>query len=274
MGVQVRLVVYHQQEEHVREVARKAFREAKRLDELLSDYKADSELSQLGNLAYPSAVEVSPELFRLLKISKEFYKASNGYFDVSSGELFKLWRAAKGTGKEPDQNAVAKAKSHAGMDSVLLDEESSMVLLKKPNMHFDLGGIAKGFASEKLLEIFRQNQITTALIDFGGSLAIGDAPASNGWTIKINDRNRSLENIYVSSSGSRFQYLEIDGRIYSHIIDPVKGIGIEYQKTITVIDTSGVRADAIATSLSVLPEKFKKAFLATMPVKEVIVHDS
>jgi len=268
MGVQVRLVAYHgtshEDEEYVRRVSARAFKEAKRLDDLLSDYKPESELSRLGRLAYPEAAEVSPELFEILLLAKEIYNLSDGYFDVSSGEVFRLWRTARETGELPPSGGMEGARKRSGMDKVLLDEETSMVLLKSANMQFDLGGIAKGYASERLLDIFRVSNIPAVLIDFGGSLAIGDAPRKGGWNVKINDENRSLANVFVSSSGSSFQYLEIDGKVYSHIVDPHSGQGIQGKRTFSVIDSNGARADAISTTLSVMPKNRHELFLATM----------
>ena len=272
MGVQVKLVVYGSDEGPVRELSRQAFKEAKRLDDLLSDYKIESELSQLGDRAYPSAVEVSPDLFELLKLSKEIYEISEGYFDISSGELYKLWRNARIEGEPPTEDSINNARKRAGMDKVLLDPESSMVLLKAPFMKFDLGGIAKGYASERLLEIFRQNRMPVVLVDFGGSLAIGDSPPDGEWKVSIDGQSRSLSNIYLSSSGSDYQFLEIDGRTYSHIVNPNTGEGLGGSNTVIVMHSSGAWADAVSTTLFVLPKDKRGDFLSKINGVEVIDH--
>ena len=136
-------------------------------------------------------------------------------------------------------------------------------------MHLDVGGIAKGYIAQKVIDYLHINGIEAALADAGGDISIGKAPPGiAGWIVGVNvpettddlmSRKLLLSNCSVATSGDAYQYMEHDGIKYSHIIDPRTGYGVSYQRNVTVIAKDGATADWLATACSILSiEESKK----------------
>ena len=267
MGVPFRISLYCREEAVANNAARTAFTRVKELNRLLSDYEPDSELMQLCRRSEPGRpVEVSPELFFILKRALALSKASDGAFDVTVGPVVQLWREARRSRTLPDPAQLAAARERVGWQSVRLDEKHRTVELLKPDMRLDLGGIAKGYAGDEALRVLKRHGITRALIAAAGDIVVGDPPPGrNGWRIGIApldspegppSRYLRLENAAVSTSGDAFQYVEIDGVRYSHIIDPRTGLGLTTRSSVTVVAKDGITADSLASAVSVLgPER-------------------
>ncbi len=266
MGVQARLVLYTSSEVSAKTAAKAAFEEANRLNLIFSDYEPESELSRMSKMAYPEAFQISEELLDVLILSKKFYDLSEGSFDVSAGSLTQLWRRSRREKSLPSGSALQDAKERLGMNSIRLDREASMVLLDKPNMVFDLGGVAKGYAAAKMLGILRAFGCPQSMIEFGGELALGEAPPdSDGWKIDIQGKAYEIQDVFVSSSGSDFQFVEIDGVQYSHVLDTKTGLGLPFHHSLSVIHGNGPEADALSTTLSLIPKEKWSIFNSLFP---------
>jgi thiamine biosynthesis lipoprotein len=266
MGTLFHLTLYAPNQAEGDAAAKAAFARVAELDGIMSDYRATSELMQLCQKAGGDPVRVSEELFFVLARAQQVSGRSEGAFDVTVGPVVKLWRRARRTQQLPDHKDLAEALALVGWDKVKLDEKARTVQLTKAGMQLDLGGIAKGYTGDEVLAVLRRHKITRALVAAGGDIVAGDAPPdAKGWSIGIaplEDPNNKptryliLHNAAVSTSGDAEQYVEIDGKRYSHIVDPRTGIGLVGRMSVSVVAPHGIIADSLTKVAAVLgPEK-------------------
>jgi thiamine biosynthesis lipoprotein len=265
MGTEFRIVLYAPNETIAKKAADAAFARIAELDGIMSDYKSTSELMQLCKKAGGEAVSVSDDLLKVLTRALEISRLTEGAFDVTVGPVVRLWRRARRTMKLPDADELAAARKLVGWQQVEVDAKAKTVKLATRGMLLDLGGIAKGYAAQAALEVLRRHGITRALVAASGDIAVSDAPpGAAGWKIGVAPLENpnakpshylSLTNAAVSTSGDTEQYVEIDGKRYSHIVDPKTGLGLTTRMTVTVINTDGKTSDGLATGLCVLGPK-------------------
>lgn len=260
MGVQFRFVLYAESAKIGEEALTKAAARADELDRIFSDYLSDSEIMQLAKRPVDLPLEISPDLWRLLQMSETIRRDSEGAFDVTAGPLTRLWRLARKRNRLPERGELKTAVDlvRAGGFSLV---EPSAVKLKVVNMRFDFGGIAKGYAADECLAIFRQMGLESGLVAASGDLALGKAPPGEpGWKVglasldggEVGAQSICLSDCGVATSSDSQQAIEVDGVRYSHIVDPRTGQAIQGRSSVTVIADSAARADAWATALSVL----------------------
>jgi thiamine biosynthesis lipoprotein len=261
MGTTFRLVLYAPDEATARQAARAAFARAAELDNIMSDYKATSELMQLCKKAGGEPVRVSEDLFAILTRSQDVARRSKGAFDVTVGPLVRLWRRARRTRRLPDPKELAEALKRVGYDKIRLDPQRRTVQLLVAGMLLDLGGIAKGYAADELLAVLRRYGITRALVAAGGDIAVGGPPPdAPGWKIAIEplssaaqpERYLLLTHAAVSTAGDAHQHVEIDGKRYSHIIDPRTGQALVGRSSVTVVAPDGTTTDGLDTAINVM----------------------
>ncbi|HCR48656.1 MAG TPA: hypothetical protein DIW24_03430 [Bacteroidetes bacterium] len=260
LGMQVRIVLFSEDEAKAITDARQAFAEIDRLDAIFSDYRVDSELNILVRQAVDSALVVSPELFSVLTRAQEMAAWSDGAFDVTVGPLSQLWRKARRLQTLPTADELGQAKQNTGWRLMRLFPASGKVLLLRHGLQLDLGGIAKGFIAEAALNELRKAGCPHAMVEIGGEVAIGAPPPStNGWLVHLpNDSQKPLHllrDVTVSTSGDTEQFMELNGVRYSHILDPRTGLGLTSRVSVTVIASDGALSDALSTTLSVLGEQ-------------------
>lgn len=258
MGTTVRVVLYAPSAERAERGRQAAFAVMKEVDDRMSDFKPESELSRLNQAAGKGPQRVSPPLLEVLKTSAWTADVSGGAFDVTVGPLVRLWRRSRKEKRLPTPEELAEARARTGAEN--LEIAGDAVALKKDGMAIDLGGIAKGYACDRALAALKELGLTRALIDAGGGMALGDPPPDKpGWRIGLlGDPSRILvlKNCGVSTAGDVEQFVEIDGKRYSHIIDPATGLGLTNQAMATVIAPTGLLSDALDTPICVLgPER-------------------
>lgn len=262
MGTLVRITIYAPGEQVARAAFRAAFDRIRGLDGILSDYRLDSELNQITKAAVGRAVPVSEDLFVVLARSQELAEATGGAFDITQGPVIRLWREARKSARGPDPAAVQEAASRSGFRKLHLDEERRTVTLDIEGMALDVGAIGKGYAASAAIEVLGGLGVRSALVALSGDLAFSEAPPGRrGWRIGVHSGDPSvvsvpavleLTNAAVSTSGSSEQHVDIDGRRYSHIIDPSSGMGLVDDITVTVIAQHGLDADGLDTAISIL----------------------
>ncbi len=259
MGVQVKIIVYAENEPKAMIAARAAYRRFGELDAMMSDYRADSELSELCEKAVERPVEVSPELFTVLWRAQEVAKWSSGAFDVTVGNLVQLWRRARKTKVFPTEAERNAALALTGWQKMTLDPAKHTVRLQIAGMRLDLGGIAKGYADDCALEVLRHHGIRSALVSAGGDIVVSDPPpGEKGWRIEIENPEPNapkyvlLANKAISTSGDKFQFVEFEGKRYSHVVDPKTGLGLTEHWTGTVIANDGLTSDSLSTAVTIL----------------------
>lgn len=263
MGLPFRIVLYAPDESKARSAADAVFQRVAELNDILSDYDTDSELSRLSRTAGESrAVRVSDDLWRVLRCSQEMAERSQGAFDITVGPTVSLWRKARRERKLPDPTRLEAARAAVGYRHLRLDSRKRTATLLQPGMRLDLGGIAKGYAVDEALKILRAHGIQRALVAGGGDMAVSDPPpGQKGWRIELapldvtnapSARFVLLKRAALATSGDLFQHLEIDGKRYSHIVDPRTGLGLTDHSLVTVVARDCMTADSLATAVSVL----------------------
>ena len=267
MGLQVRVLLYASDEKTAFSAASAAFDEVGRLDAIFSDYRADSELMRLVARAGAGPIGVSSDLFTVLSDALTMSKRTRGAFDPTVGPLVRLWREARSTGQLPDASRLARARAIVGSQAVALDTANQTVSLLREGMQLDLGGIAKGYATDRALDVLADHGIERALIEFGGDVRVGaPPPGASGWQVEVAQadsahRYLSLAHAAVASSGDTEQFVDIDGIRYSHVVDPFSGRGLSTRTAATVIASDGMTADALATALTILDPAEGQALL-------------
>jgi thiamine biosynthesis lipoprotein len=263
MGSEFKILLYSSTEEEARRASRAAFDRIAALDRRFSDYDPTSELMRLCERSGGPPVEVSHDLFDILQRCQAMYRRSEGLFDVTIGPVGRLWRRARRDRKLPDPDAIAQARARVGFEHVALDPEARTVQLRLPDMKLDLGGIAKGYASQAALEVLRNQGCPRALVAGAGDIVAGDPPPdAQGWTIGVaplEEPGSSRPSLFlsvrrqaVSTSGDAERFVEIDGRRYSHIVDPRIGLGVVDRASVTVVADEGAMADCLATTIYLL----------------------
>lgn len=275
MGTFASLSVPRQDRQHLQRLAatvKEIFRE---LDETLSLYKPDSELSQLRGAAGRNAVPISDRTREILEIASRYVELSGGAFEPTLGPLVRLWGFNDGALPETplDRETVASALRRVGYHRLVLTERTAY--LEAPGMAVDLGGIAKGYAVDvayaRLLDMKAEN----GMINLGGNIRCwGLARGRKPWKVGVQDpfdRERLVgtieltDGMAVASSGNYERFVTIDGKRYAHIIDPRSGYPVEGMAGVTVISRSAVEADAMSTALFVLGPREARPVLDRLP---------
>ena len=284
MGMQVSLTVYAPSRKVADEACRAAFARIAELEDVMSDYRPDSELSRLCTQAGGPPVQVSEDLFTLLALAHDLAERSGGALDATVGPYVQLWRQARKSGELPTDEQWQAAGELVGYRKVRLEAEQRTVQLDEAGMRLDLGGIAKGYALDQALATLRGHGITRALASAGGDIALGDPPPGRkGWRIRVwekrghhtNSARRlpnwygvpfvSLHNCAISTSGDTEQFVEIDGKHYSHIIDPRCGLRHGEPILATVIAPDATTSDGLATACVVLGEEAARELVEATP---------
>jgi len=282
MAVPVKIVLYASDKAIAESAAEAAFRRMRELNEILSDYDAASELRRLCDTAVEGrAAAVSDELWRVLSCAQSLSERTGGAFDVTVGPVVRLWRRARRREQMPSPERLEVARQLVGYRLVRLHPERRAVELLKPGMRLDLGGIAKGYAVDEALDTLRKHGVDRALVDAGGDIRLGGPPPdSPGWIIGVAaleadappSRYLWLADRAIATSGDTWQYVEIEGKRYSHLVDPRTGLGLTDHSSVTVIAPDGITADALASAVSVLgPEEGLKLIENTPDTAAFIV---
>ncbi|UCE46817.1 MAG: FAD:protein FMN transferase, partial [Phycisphaerales bacterium] len=191
MGTFARVVVVAESQDAGLKCVRAAMAEIHKVDELMSDYKDDSEIGQVNKKAAKERVPVSDSTFEVLRKSVEFSKLTDGAFDITVGPLMDLFRQAKENGVAPTSEQIAEAKSKVGFEKLKLDSDKRTVQFAVEAMRLDLGGIAKGYAIDKAIEAARRSGALGAMVDIGGDIRCFGSPPQGRehWLIAVQDPN-------------------------------------------------------------------------------------
>lgn len=257
MGAVYTIIVYGTDRDKMEAAVDAALDEAHRLDGLLSNYQPASEWSQVNRDAASKPVKVSPELFRLLAACDAYSRASEGAFDISVGPLMKVWGFFKGTGKLPETGAVTAALTDVGYRHVHLDAAAQTVSFDRAGVELDPGGIGKGYAVDRMVEILKQNGIERALVEGSGSsiYGLGAPPAEpRGWTANIRDPGNPnttatqifLKDMSLSTSGSYEKFFKANGKTYAHIMDPRTGFPAQGAASVSIMAPRTIDSEAWA----------------------------
>lgn len=282
MGSDFRIALYSADETTANRAARAAFDRVAALNKKLSDYDPESELSRLSATSGQGRrVKISDDLWLVLERSQRLAVQTGGAFDVTVGPLTKMWRSARRTKQFPSADRMTEARAAVGYRFLKLDAAERTAELTQPRMRLDLGGIAMGYAADEALRIIGEHGFRHAMIDASGDVVCSAAPpGERGWKIGLAplaengppSRFVYLEHAALTTSGDAFQFVEIEGRRYSHIVDPQTGLGLTVRSSVTVVAKDCISADSLATAVSVLgPERGLKLIESTPDAATLIV---
>jgi thiamine biosynthesis lipoprotein len=262
MAVPIKLTFYDVDAAHATRAAEAVFQRFAQINRSMSDFDPDSELSRLSATAGSGrAVPVSAELWTVLACAQQVAQRSDGAFDVTIGPLVRLWRRARRQKQLPSPERIQAARQLVGFRLMRLDPQRRTVELLRPGMLLDLGGIAKGYAADQGLAVLRGFGIRRALVYAGGDIGLGEPPPDRpGWTVAVGltspqgppAQTLLVSRSAVSTSGDMWQFVVLDGRRYSHIVDPKTGMGLTDRATVTVVGPQGMLTDAMSKVVAVL----------------------
>jgi FAD:protein FMN transferase len=266
MGTTFTIFVYAANQDRASEYFEIAFDEIERVEEALSDYRPTSELSRINRLAADETVTTDPEVFKFLQTSMGFSRRSGGAFDITVGPLMRAWGFFRGKGHYPAPEELSNARKSTGWEHVRLDPQKRTVHFDIQGMSLDPGGIGKGYAVERVVNLLREAGVKAALVDAGSSTiyAIGAPAGTNGWTIQVprpGDRAHSISTVVLrdtslSTSGNYEKFFTLNGQIYCHIMDPRTGEPLQGTLQTTVITPNATDSDALSLIMFVMgPEK-------------------
>jgi FAD:protein FMN transferase len=252
-------------------IASEAFDEVDRIDRLMSHYKTSSELSRVNREAAAHPVSVDPELFALIAESLRYARESDGAFDITVGPLMKAWGFFRGGGRLPSADEVAAARRRVGSSHVILDAAAGSIAFDEPGVELDLGGIAKGYAVDRVVRRLRERRVSAALISAGGSTiyGLGAPPGLDAWPVDIADpidggkiaATVPLKDRALSVAGSSEKFFEADGVRYSHIMDPRTGVPARGVLSVAVLAPTGTAGDALDDAFFVLGVDASRSYL-------------
>lgn len=259
MGTVINLTMYDDVDEEIFEGAFDVIRDIEKKMSLQID---TSELNEINKNGYDNFVEVSDETSFVIEKGIDYSQISQGYFDITIGPAVKLWGIGSKDAKVPSDDDLKVALSKVDYRDVEIEDKK--VKLNSQGMIVDLGGIAKGFAADKVVDYLKSNGIEKAIVDLGGNIyTLGSKEDDSPWTIGIqNPYNEargdflgslSVEDKSVVTSGVYERYLEEDNKKYHHILDPFKGYPVDNElMSVTIVSDKSLDGDALSTAVFAL----------------------
>jgi len=244
-----------------RQAVEAAYGQLNEINDLMSDYVADSEVGRINALKAGQSMVVSDHTLYVLQQAAKLSEATGGAFDVTCRPMVQLWKKAGSDNKMPTDQELQTAVAKTGSSKLAIDPDARTVTPTVDGVQIDLGGIAKGYALDLAVERIKAEGATGGLVDVGGDVLAFGSRSSDGspWVIGIKHPFRTglfgkvaINDRAIATSGLQQRFFEIDGRRYSHIIDPRTGRPVQEAPSVTVIAQSGLLADVWATVLSVL----------------------
>ncbi|WP_047445676.1 FAD:protein FMN transferase [Alistipes sp. ZOR0009] len=242
-----------------------AVTEIQRIEELLTTFKDSSQTNRINQNAGIAPVAVDREVFDLISRSVRISALTQGAFDITYGSLDKrFWNFDTKMTSLPDPKVAKQSVSLISYKNVILDNERCTVFLKKSGMRIGFGGIGKGYAADRAKLVMQKNGVASGVVNASGDLTVwGKQPNGDSWTIGVANPDLAdesfssfkIDNASVATSGNYEKFAVIDGKRYSHTIDPKTGFPVSGIKSVTIITTSAELADAMATPVTVMGVK-------------------
>ena len=284
MGSSFEITVVAEDEDFAKESLAIAKKEIIRIENLISSWDQKSETSRINRNAGIAAVKVSKELFDLIFRAQQISKLSSGAFDLTFAAIDKLWNFDGRESEMPNPDTLKASVFNIGYQLIELDEESLTVFLPKKGMKIGFGAIGKGYAADRAKQLLVERGVLGGIINASGDMNTwGTKPDGSSWTIGIvNPMNNkkvfswfSLEHNAVVTSGDYEKFTQINGRRYSHIIDPRTGIPSQGIVSCTVFAGKAELADAIATAIFVMGVESGLFLIDQLPdIEAILIDDS
>jgi thiamine biosynthesis lipoprotein len=272
-GIPLKVVAYERSPSEFRDDMEAVKARAGELERQFNRFDADSDLSRINREAAVTPIEVSGDLATVFARSFRWYAQSGGAFDPTVAPLIELWRVSGEGGRVPSEEELDRARGIVGLKEVALTHDGR-VLFAREGMALDFGAIAKGFIADEVARLLKERGVKRGIVDIGGNaLAFGEGSFTFGVAdpSSLRDSENLMGTVDVSggaviTSGNYERFVTIEGKRYSHIIDPRTGKPIANGlMAVTVIGGEGADADAMATSLMVLGKEKGLELLSSMP---------
>jgi thiamine biosynthesis lipoprotein len=278
MGTVLEITLVAESDAEGRAALDAAFAEVDRLSGMLTTFDPDSELMRMNRAAGQGPRAVDPELARVLALSLEHSRATRGSFDPTVGPLVELWARAAARGAVPGDGEIAAARARVGAGNVAVGADGR-VALARPGVSVDLGGVAKGYALDRILPVLERFGVEAALLNFGRSStwAVGRPPDARAWRLLAPGPGAAplgvleLTDRALAVSGSLGQSIEIGGRRYGHVLDPRSGRPLERELEAYVVAPDAALAEALSKAVLVLGPAEGLAVVAARPGCEALL---
>ncbi|MDD5218519.1 MAG: FAD:protein FMN transferase [Candidatus Omnitrophica bacterium] len=261
MGAANEIIIAGKNRAERERILKEAFKILHAIDGKMSLYQSSSEIARLNAKGFAEPQQVSPETFEVIEKSAEAYRETGGAFDITILPLMRLWGFYGKKHGVPAEEAIQQTLLLTGTNRLRLDPQNSKVGFSVPGMGIDLGGIAKGYACDKVVTYLKSQGIQCALVNIGGTVyALGLSPNGKPWRVGLRHPRDPgmvfqvlpLENQAVATSGDYAQFFIADGKRYAHILDPQTGYPARHLVSVSVIAPSATTADILSTALFVL----------------------
>ena len=274
MGNRFEISVVSDDEQWAANVVESAIFEIRRIEQLLTTFNQSSQTSEINAHAGIKPVKIDKEVFNLIYRSIRISELTQGAFDITYGSIDKrLWNFDNTMTSLPDKETAKKMVRLINYKNIVLDKKAETVFLKEKGMRIGFGGIGKGYAADRARLILEQNGVAGGVVNAAGDLTTwGTQPNGKPWTVGIADPNAAqhpfsyadISNMAVATSGNYEKYVTIDGKKYSHTIDPKTGLPVSGIKSVTIICSNAELADALATPVTVMGIKAGLALINQM----------
>lgn len=239
-----------------------AINEIRRIERLLTTFADDSQTNLINQHAGIKPVKVDREVFNLISRSTRISELTDGAFDISYGSVDKrLWNFDRSMTSLPDEETAKAMVRLINYKNVLLDEPGCTVMLKEEGMRIGFGGIGKGYAAEMAKALLQKEGVTSGIVNASGDLSCWGCQANGKpWTIGIANPDNAhlpfawmnITGMAVATSGNYEKYISINGKKYSHTINPKTGLPVTGIKSVTIISPNAELSDAMATPVTIM----------------------
>ena len=279
MGTVGRITIYSDRTDLPEQALNQAQKTIAAIEKVCNAFDPESELSRLNRTAYEQDFICSPLLWEMLCRADHYYKISEGAFDAAVQPLMRLWGFRPKRKILPASDEISQVMKTVGWNKLKLTPEKCAVRFTVKGMEIDFGGIAKGFALEKVLKEFRQLGVSRAVLDLGGNIGCIAGENRDPFRIGIRDPQSPGEVIEtlplrrhcIATSGGYERFVIIGGKQYAHIMDPRTGMPVSGMLSVTVVTPNGTDSDALSTAVFVGGEKLAAEICRKIPDTGIVV---
>jgi thiamine biosynthesis lipoprotein len=278
-GTQISVELWSDAPEVGLEAIDAVFTEVERLDLMMNPWNAASELARINREAGKHTVTTTPEIVEVVERALYYSRLSEGAFDISFASVGQYYEYREG--KSPNASQVAQAKQDIDFRAIRLNVDTRSISFDKPGLQIDLGGIAKGYAVDRAINILRSKGITSAVVAAGGDTRILGDLGNRPRTIGIRHPRKKdefvvmipLQNTAISTSGDYERFFIKDGVRVHHILDPDTGRSSKGAQSVSVLSSLGIDSDALSTTTFVLGLERGLALINSLPGVDAIIID-
>lgn len=254
--------------------------EISRIERLISDWKADSQVSEVNRNAGIRPVKVDAEVFALTERAIALSKATKGAFDISFAAMDKIWKFDGSMTKMPSAEAIKRSVQKVGYQNIILNKGNSTIFLKLKGMKIGFGALGEGYAADKCRAMMLARGVNAGIVNASGDMSTwGKQPDGTDWSIGITNPMKEdtllaivpLKKGAVVTSGSYRKFVEFNGKRYAHIINPATGYPATGLISVTIFGPSAEVANGLSTSIMVLGKQAGQLFIQKYPAYSYIM---